>query len=541
MRIQLRQGVRNALALTLTISTVLVVPAATAAPATATTRGGTAGGTATGVVRTETGPVRGTGSGDVDSFLGIPYAQAPVGDLRWQPPRPAESWSGVRETVAYGNRCPARASTNGPRSETEDCLYLNVQRPATAHRGQRLPVYVWIHGGGLLNGGGDQHDGELIVSRTGVVVVTLNYRLGMFGFLAHPGLTAQAGQSGNYGLLDQQAALWWVQRNIAAFGGDPRRVTIGGESAGGFSVCAHLSAPGSRGTFSRAMIQSGSCVSQPLAEAEATGVAVARSVGCLDETTAVACLRQTSSAALLDATPAASVRFVREVPELPLDPAVAVSTGRFARVPLVIGANRDEGRTFALGLIGWDEEQVTAWIRATFPDRAEAVLAAYPWPADADTFTPAYLAGAIMTDSGMIAGIGGCATRELTATFARHTRTFAYEFGHRTGPGLAPEPAGYVWGAGHAAELAYLWPSFDNGTPIAPTFDAAERQLAADLVDAWGQFVRTGRPGAAGSTRWPDVATGDAVMDLRAGGQSVVVSDAGLASTHRCEIWAPAA
>src|SRR5438309_6017366 len=493
------------------------------------------------LVHVDTGLIRGARSGGVDSFLGIPYARPPVGDLRWRPPQPALPWHGVRDTVAYGNRCPALASTNGPRSETEDCLFLNVQRPAGVRAGDRVPVYFWIHGGGLLNGSSNQHDGSLIVNTTGIIVVTINYRLGVFGFLAHPALTQEAGQSGNYGLMDQQAALRWVQRNIEAFGGDPRRVTVGGESAGGWSVCAHLSAPGSQGLFAQAIMESGSCASQTLQQAETTGTSIANSLGCTDLATAAACLRSQSAARLVDATPAAPIEFVHGVPELPQDPDVAVRSGSFAHVPILVGANRDEGRTFAIGFIGQTEDQYLAFVRATFGARADAVLALYPWPATADAFTPAYLVGAIFTDSGLIAGIGGCGNRSLTQALARSTRTFAYQFDHRTGPGLNPQPAGYVWGAGHAAELAYMWPSFDNGVPIAPTFDAGERQLSMDMVRYWGSFVSTGQPSAPPSARWLSYDDTRLAMSLWAGGTSKLVSDAEVAAEHNCAFWDSAA
>jgi carboxylesterase type B len=434
---------------------------------------------------TETGAVKGIRTEGVDSFLGIPYARPPAGELRWRAPRPATHWRGIRGATAYGDRCPALASTNGPRSETEDCLFLNVQRPVTARPGRRLPVYLWIHGGGLTNGSSNQHDGGLIVRTTGVIVVTINYRLGAFGYLAHPALTREAGQSGNYGLIDQQAAMRWVQRNIGAFGGDPRQVTIGGESAGGWSVCAHLSAPGSRGLFARAIIQSGSCLTQTLSQAEAAGTTVATRAGCAASADATRCLRGKSAGQLLDAALGASSLMVRHVPVLPEDPDAAVRAGDQARVPVLIGPTRDEGRTFATGFIGSTREQYVTWIRSAFGTNADAVLARYPWPSRADAFTPAYLVGAVMTDAGLVGGIGGCANRHLTRAFARSTATYAYRFDHRTGPGLQPVP-GYVWGAGHAAELAYLWPSFDNGTPIAPTFTASERRLALDMVRYWG-------------------------------------------------------
>jgi len=487
------------------------------------------------VVHTGSGAVSGVQADGVDSYLGIPYAAPPVGELRWSPPQPPAPWDGVRAADAYGNRCPATESTNGPRSETEDCLFVNVQRPAGTTPDDRLPVYVFIHGGGLVNGSSNQADTAAIVAATGVVGVTMNYRLGVLGFLGHPELTARQGESGNYGLMDQQAALRWVQENIAAFGGDPARVTIGGESAGGWSVCAHLVAPGSRDLFAAAMIQSGSCPSRTQDAADAEGEVIAVAVGCADLTTAVACLREKPVGELLDA-PIPLVPPVRGTPFLPSDPRVAVSTGDFARVPVVVGATRDEGRTFAAGDIGGTQEQYETWVRQAFPESADAVLSRYPWPADADQFTYPYLWGAILTDAGLPFGIGGCSNRALTRDLAEHVPTRAYEFAARTGPGLLPIP-GYEWGAGHAAELAYLFPSFDNGVPIAPTFDAGQQQLATEMKQYWGAFVRDGDPAVPGQAAWPEYGPEQETLSLQPGGLSAVISDATLAEEHQCAFW----
>jgi len=495
------------------------------------------------VVHTPDGALRGIRTKDVDSFLGIRYAQPPTDRLRWVPPKPVKPWKGVRSAEAYGNRCPALPSTNGPLSLAEDCLFLNVQRPAKTRSHERLPVYVWIHGGGLVNGSSNQHDGTKFVRETGIIVVTINYRLGVLGFLAHPALTAAQGESGNYGFMDQQQALRWVRRNIAAFGGDPHRVTIGGESAGGWSVCGHLTAPGSRGLFARAVIESGSCISWPQAEADSFADQVTSQVGCpaTADPAAIACLRRVSVQALLDA---ANNWFgpllVHNTPTLPQDPFQAVTSGAFTRVPVLIGANRDEGRTFTQGDIGWTQQQYEQWVRDNFGPDADAVLAHYPWPATSDRFTGAYLEAAILTDSGSLAGIGGCAGRFLTNRIASYVPTFAYQFDHRTGPGLTPIP-GYVWGAGHAAELAYMWPSFDNGTPIAPTFNAAERRLAHDMVAWWGNFVRAGSPGSVDGTAWPRLVASlgprARLLSLRAGGRSTPITDARLSAQHQCQFW----
>ncbi|MGZ6124296.1 MAG: carboxylesterase/lipase family protein, partial [Myxococcales bacterium] len=255
------------------------------------------------VVATKDGPVRGVLSDGIDRFLGIPYAAAPVGDLRWRPPQPHGRWTGVRDATGFGSHCPQVASPFGLASATEDCLFLNVFTPARREHGRgggeedfgRLPVMVWFHGGALLVGESDDYDPVRLV-REDVIVVTVNYRLGVLGFFAHPALTAESPDhaSGNYGLMDQQAALRWVQRNIDAFGGDPQRVTIFGESAGGLSVHSHLASPLSAGLFHRAIVESGAyaLVQPSLAQAEAQGAAVAVEAGCADQT--AACLRSAS-------------------------------------------------------------------------------------------------------------------------------------------------------------------------------------------------------------------------------------------------------
>ncbi|WP_246562139.1 carboxylesterase/lipase family protein [Streptomyces roseirectus] len=512
---RIRTALGGALAMSLALVGLLPAPASASAPS---------------VVRTDKGAVRGATSKGVERFLGIPYAAAPTGSLRWKPPSAVAPWTGVREAAGFGAPCPVLPSGNGPRSETEDCLAVNVWRPAGVRAGARLPVHVFIHGGGLTNGSGSQNDESKLVRETGVIGVSLNYRLGVFGFLGLPALTEEGGESGNYGFLDQQAALRWVQRNIAAFGGNPGAVTIGGESAGGWSVCGHLVAPGSRGLFARAMIQSGSCPSGPQSRAESAGTAFARQAGCGD-TAVLDCLRTTPAGTLLDASRGFSTGFVDGTPTFPTPLREAVDSGRFARVPVVVGATRDEGRTFAQGYIGAGKDAYLAFVQSVGGARADEVLAQYPWPETSDRFTAAYLIGAIMTDAGMVSGIGGCGLRSLVRTFERYTPTYAYEFDHRTGPGLTQIP-GYVWGAGHAAELAYIWPSFHNGTPIAPLFNAGERRLAHEMTRYWGTFTRTGQPA------WPGYHQDKGLMlALRAGGTSALIDDGQYAAQHQCAFW----
>jgi para-nitrobenzyl esterase len=209
------------------------------------------------VVRTSDGAVRGLANGAVDEFLGIPYAAPPVGALRWRPPQPAARWFGVRDATQFGPHCPQLASPFGQASTSENCLFLNAVTPSWRPPRRRTPVMVWIHGGALVTGESDDYLPTKLV-QDGVTVVTINYRLGALGFLAHPALADAKGQSGDYGLMDQQAALRWVQRNIAGFGGDPRNVTVFGESAGGLSTLSQLASPQARGLFEKAIVESGS-------------------------------------------------------------------------------------------------------------------------------------------------------------------------------------------------------------------------------------------------------------------------------------------
>ena len=372
------------------------------------------------------------------------------------------------------------------------------------------------------------------------VIVSINYRLGIFGFLALPSLSAEApdGASGDYGLLDQEAALGWVHRNIGAFGGNPANVTIAGESAGGYSVCALLASPAVRGLFSRAIIESGSCASQSLAAAEQNGSAFAKAAGCTDAGSAAACLRRLPAAALLDDPDYPTV----ETPtfggsELPLAPASAVSTRRIAHVPVLIGTNRDEGRTFSLSYAYDSEQAYVAAVQSGYGSLAPQILARYEWTSFPSPYRTAYALGAVWTDSGEIDGIGGCAARSLARELSARAATYFYEFDDRDAPGLDETVPAYQWGAGHAMELAYLWPSFYDTSPIYPRLNSGQRALSDAMVNYWGAFIRSGAPEVAGQATWPRYGSGG-VLSLRPGaGASTAISDAQFSTEHRCGFW----
>jgi para-nitrobenzyl esterase len=299
------------------------------------------------VVTVSGGGVRGLAVPGGYVFRGLPYAAPPAGDLRWRSPRPPAGWRGVRDATRFAPSCPQppNPALTGPTSE--DCLYLNVYTPTVRSSDEGgLPVLVWIHGGRFTLGAGRDYDGTKLAAG-GLVVVTINFRLGALGFLAHPALASQpGGPSGNYGLMDQQAALRWVQSNIGQFGGDPRNVTIAGQSSGGTSVLAHLVCRGSRGLFHRAIVQSGSfaLTQQSLAAAEADGEAFAARASCPDQT--AGCLRRLPVADLVSNFPGAAIPGVVDGMVLEEPVGTALAAGRFARVPILNGINHDEQRDF---------------------------------------------------------------------------------------------------------------------------------------------------------------------------------------------------
>jgi para-nitrobenzyl esterase len=500
-----------------------------AAPAVNAGTGGPPGGP---VVGTANGTVRGTSSGPVDEFLGIPYAAPPVGALRWRPPQPAASWSGVRDATQFAPHCPQLASPFGLASTSEDCLFLNVFTPSHEQAGAHSPVMVWIHGGALVTGESNDYDPTKLVE-DGVTVVTINYRLGALGFLADPALADANGQSGDYGLMDQQAALRWVQRNIASFGGDPRNVTIFGESAGGLSVLSQVASPAARGLFAKAIAESGSynLTQTSLASAEAAGQAFAAKAGCPDQT--AACLRSLPVSTILANEDAAGYTPNINTEVLPQSLKTAFATGEFNRVPIINGTNHDEWRLF-VALSELEGSPVTAanyqaMISSTLdvPTAAAAVIAAeYPLSAYP---SPAVALGAVGTDA-----IFACPALTIDQAVSNFVPTFGYEFNDENAPENFLPPVSFPYGAAHASEIQYL---MDLPTAAFPgTLSSQQQQLATIMKSYWTNFAKRGFPSSSGTPFWPGF--NDVTQQIQSLIPPTPQTETDFAANHKCAFWA---
>ncbi|WP_432022861.1 carboxylesterase/lipase family protein [Streptomyces parvus] len=483
-------------------------------------------------VATAEGQVQGVSDGTVRTFQGIPYAAPPTGERRWKEPQPVRPWSALLDARKPRSACaqPTDQPISIEGGGEEDCLHLNVTTP-TGRAAGRLPVIVWIHGGSFTYGDGATYRAaRLAAARQGAVVVTVNYRLGAFGFLAAPGLHAPA----NLGLLDQQAALKWVKRNATAFGGDPGNVTIMGQSGGGYSVCAQLVSPGARGLFDKAIVQSAGCVgpdgSFTRAQAEVAGRAVAEAAGCDDPRTVDSCLRRRSTADLVEASASGhdGYRPVVDGTVLPEAPSRAIAAGRFARVPVLHGSTHDE----MSGLAGLDEimtgtpltpETYAEKVTGQFGKDAPAVLAEYP---AADYSAPGAALSAVLTDSEW-----STAALDTQRALARHTRVHAYDFADARAPYFrnVPRPASFPLGTGHMVDLAYL---FEND--LFEPLDGAQAALSDTVVAYWAQFAATGRLGGGGLPAWkPFTEHGPYVQRLASGG----IGRTDFAADHHYAFW----
>jgi para-nitrobenzyl esterase len=513
-------------------------------------------------VATTEGPVDGTSKHGFTQFLGIPYAAPPVGALRWMPPQAPTKWTVVRQATKFGPTC-AQVTTlgpfAGPANANEDCLYLNV---FTSNPKAKLPVLVWIHGGGYFDGASNDYDPTKLVTQGRLVVVTLNYRLNLFGFLAHPALDGEGHAFGNYGLMDTQAALKWVQRNIAAFGGDPGNVTLGGQSAGAGATAANVFSPGAKGLFHRAIFQSGGYTPfVPKAVAEEKGRKFAAAAGCAPKNGTdrdiAKCLRALPAAkiAALAGTASETGPFITNpmvdgtvIPQQEID---LIRAGRFNKMPIMMGTTHDEGN-FNAGILQYFKKDRAALTEADYRGYLQRTYGGNAGPGGSppaypkDTIDqvraryPVAKAGAQMAWDSAHADMLACRGQYTAAALEPHAPVYMYLFDDRTAQTYFPNMPGFQPLAYHTADIAYVFTGYHGGPQGVPfTLTPTQTQLSDHMVTAWANFARSGNPNGKGDAPWPRWKKGgDApAYLLQNAGWKTVQTNAEFAAAHQCGFW----
>jgi para-nitrobenzyl esterase len=457
-------------------------------------------------IRVDGGLISGTTADGVRSFKGIPFAAPPVGELRWKPPQPVVAWEGVRQADSFGPECPQSPYPSGsmyyapPQKQSEDCLYLNVWTAAKA--GDKRPVMVWIHGGALTRGSGSNavYNGTALAKK-GVVLVTINYRLGPLGYLAHPELTSESAQhsSGNYGVLDQVAALKWVRKNIAAFGGDPNRVTIFGESAGSWSVNTLVASPLAKGLFQRAIGESGGAFPHDaylredrnkLPSAEKIGAAFAKAAGA-DSIKALRALPAEKIVEVFTNDPEGR-KFRTQVNVdgwvLPDEVHNIFAQRKHNDVSVIVGSNANEMTTLTTpAILPKTVEDYRKRVEPQYGQMIKQLDAVYPVKS-AEDIKDAYLGS--LRDT--IFSLPMRTWARMTA--AGHSKAYLYSFSH-----VRPSPNSKYNGAYHASEIAYV---FSNLSPDNKAFQDVDFKLAEMMTSYWVNFATTGDPNGKGLPRW---------------------------------------
>lgn len=514
------------------------------------------------IVETNKGPVQGMTRDNVVEYRGIPYAKPPVGDLRWKPPVEHTEWKNVRDATSFGKTCGQVTLLGvfaGPANTNEDCLYLNVTAPKMAGN-EKLPVLFWIHGGGFVDGASSDYDASKLANQGNIIVVSVNYRLSLLGFFAHPALNKEGHLFANYGLLDQQFALRWTKENISKFGGNPDNITVAGQSAGGASVAYNLISPLTKGMFQRAIIQSSASYlsATPMSVAEKKAINFAEAAGCgrgVDAATAT-CLRNLPADKLMKLSGPVDkfgpyvVTPVADGKILPSSGATAFASGEFHKMPIMYGSTQDEGSFFAAIPVYYSgkaitQEDVTNYVNSAFggnagyagtppsypKDTPEKVLTHYP----SSEYKSEQLRMIAIQSDVMV-----CRIQHGAHLLAGKVPLYAYEFRDQTAPSMFPDLPDFRPMAYHTADLQYQFPGFHGGDKgVQHPLNAQQQKLSDQIVAGWTNFARYGNPNGKGPKIWPDYSSDPNAQSYLS--QDIpelsTFSNNDFTAMHKCDFW----
>ena len=516
------------------------------------------------LIQTTRGPVQGFLNNGIAEFLGVPYAAPPLGNLRWKPPQAHQPWTNAWNAKVFGPECAQINELGlfaGPPNNDEDCLYLNIYSPNVSPTA-KLPVIFSIHGGGNVDGASNGYDASKLVTQGHAVVVTINYRLGLLGWFAHPAIDAEGHLFGNYGLLDQQFALKWVKSNIAKFGGNSNNITVGGQSAGSLDTQANMVSPlVMPGLFQHAIFESGVQEPAPLpfAEANATSFAVAAGCGSGSTPAVAKCLRNLTAAQIMqlqNSGPYGTTNgVIADGQILPNSFAAAYQSGKFLRIPVISGMTHDEG-AFGLAITEYFKNPRVPFTATDYtnivtsiytgnagpagsppaypPGTVKKVMALYPLSSYA---TPQLALTAIETDGSVFFQ---CTQRQINRLIAARVPLYAYEFDDQTAPFYFPKMPGFQSLAYHTSDIQYLFPLWHGGPDGIPhALNGKQTNLSDELVAAWTNFAWTGNPNGQGDSPWPR-------YNLNSPNPSWLsenipslstITDAQFFATHKCSFW----
>jgi len=497
------------------------------------------------VIKLDTGSAKGRVQQGVEQFLGLPYAAPPVQQLRWAPPQTPTKWSGVRDASVLPTRCPQSQKGLAMGTEHEDCLYLNLYRPAHKSKTPRA-IYLYVHGGGAVAGSANDIDGSELAKQGDIIVININYRLGALGFMNSELVANDAVKSGNdsfnagnyslnagnysfkagnYALMDVKAALEWTKRNARSFGGDPKKITLGGESAGGTVLCPLMTSPETQGLFRSAIISSDDCLHDidTLPQARSRARELAQKLNC----SSADCLRDKTPDEIIAAGGFAAPTVA---PETAYD---LIAQKKWRPIPVLVGANREEGRIAGPSFKHFDREKFEAWLTALVtPSQKVNILKRYgdlyaqeknPYP---------YIVSELITDSGM-RGFGGCSSMQLAKNIASQSPVFYYEFADPNPP-FAMANFDFQFGSPHSAEIPYVWPG--AAQPRSAQFTNEQKQLSGQMIRYWTNFIKYNNPNGAGLPLWRSLAEAQRYMELqpeRSGEKNI----ADFEQYHRCDLW----